>query len=151
MYVFGQTTSLLSPCLRFYFMDAFLTVQYYLSISWFSSCLFSMDATSSQGLVLLLFFKFDFLLIAYFSHHYFTMENIKSRVWDLGSLIMKFLLTLIKSELQETVKANLINQKQSRLGQEEIWQKLETKWFSMSTEDFNTDLFYFVQVYNFYM
>ena len=33
---------------------------------------------------------------------------------------MKFLLTLIKSELQETIKANLVNQKQNRLGQEEI-------------------------------
>ena len=65
--------------------------------------------------------------------------------------MMKFLLTLIKSELQDMIKANLVNQKQNRLGQEEIWQKLETKWFSMSTEDFNTGLFYFVQVYNFYM
>ena len=37
---------------------------------------------------------------------------------------MKSLLTLIKSELQETIKANSVNQKQSRqeefLGQEEI-------------------------------
>ena len=65
------------------------------------------------------------------------MENIKSWIWDLGSLIIKSLLTLIKSELKETIKANLVNQKQSLLGQQEIWQKLETKWFSMSIEDFN--------------
>ena len=36
-----------------------------------------MDATSSQGLVLLLFLKFGFLLIAYFFDHYFTMENME--------------------------------------------------------------------------
>ena len=40
---------------------------------------------------------------------------------------MKFLLTLIKSELQETIKASSVSQKQSWLGQEEISQKLETK------------------------
>ena len=40
VYVFGQTSTLPSSCLRCYFMDAFLTVQHCLSISWFSSCLF---------------------------------------------------------------------------------------------------------------
>ena len=34
--------------------------------------------------------------------------------------MMKFLLTLLKSELQDMIKANLVNQKQNRLGQEEI-------------------------------
>ena len=33
---------------------------------------------------------------------------------------MKFLLALVKSELKETIKANLVNQKQSLLGQQEI-------------------------------
>ena len=63
MYAVGQTTSLL-PLLASPFLDL-------------AAAFFSMDATSSQGLVLLLFLKFGFLLIAYFFDHYFTMENME--------------------------------------------------------------------------